>query len=299
MARITSTFTVTASDRVSPTIQRVRFDVSDITPFVESPNTDAYVKLLFADPTPTNSRAAGTDSAEGTDDASAAPPTMRTYTVHSVDEDDASLAIDFALHGDLEPAASGENQDSGDSTSDASTVGIACRWALSARPGDVIEARGPGGAYSPDPSAVRHLICGDATAIPAIAAAVKALPADAIADVVVEAPDYADVDLIDNHPGASITHVTPASGPDAAPGDALVEMTTAVVGKLASRTGFDPAGVQVFVHGEANAVMKRIRPMLKDAGIQVRGASISGYWRVGRTEEGFRTWKKENRPDDA
>ncbi|MFD5867317.1 siderophore-interacting protein [Corynebacterium sp. NPDC060344] len=273
MARITSTFTVTASDRVSPTIQRVRFDVSDITPFADNPHTDAYVKLLFTSST-------GDDSSNGTEtDAGAdAPPTMRTYTVHSIDVDDASLAIDFALHGD---------------------EGIACAWALSARPGDVIDARGPGGAYSPDAGATRHLICGDATAIPAIAAAIKALPADAIADVVVEAPDYADVDLIDNHPGASITHVTPATGPDAAPGDALVEMTTAIVGKLAGRPDFDAAGMQVFVHGEANAVMKRIRPMLKDAGIQVRGASISGYWRVGRTEEGFRAWKKENKPTDG
>ncbi|MFC3848552.1 siderophore-interacting protein [Corynebacterium hansenii] len=267
MARIISTFTVTASDRISPTMQRVTFDVSDIAPFAENPHTDAYVKLLF-------------DTADAATPAPDAAPTMRTYTVHSIDAEAGTLAIDFALHGD------------GD------TPGIASAWAVDARPGDIIDARGPGGAYSPDPAAAHHLICGDATAIPAIAAAVRELPADASADVVVEAPDYADVDLIPNHPGASITHVTPAHGTDAAPGDALVEMTTAIVGKLASRPTHDPAGIQVFVHGEAHAVMKRIRPMLKDAGIPVRGASISGYWRVGRTEEGFRTWKKENRPAD-
>ncbi len=275
MARITSTFTVTTSDRVSPTIQRVMFDVSDITPFADSPNTDAYVKLLFEPP-------AGETSASDAATTETAARIMRTYTVHSIDADAATLAIDFALHGD-----------------DAGNSGIACAWALSARPGDVIEALGPGGAYSPNPDATRHLLCGDATAIPAIASAIKALPAEAIADVVVEAPEYADVDLIPNHPGAAITHVTPSNAPDAEPGDSLVEMTTAIVGKLESRPDFNPTGIQVFIHGEANAVMKRIRPMLKDAGLQVRGASISGYWRVGRTEEGFRTWKKENRPDDA
>lgn len=281
MARITSTFTVTASDRVSPTIQRVSFDVSDITPFAESPNTDAYVKLVF-------------DPVGGEDPGPDSMPTMRTYTVQSVDADAATLAIDFALHGNAT-----EEQGTSATPEPTGNSGVACAWALSARPGDVIEARGPGGAYSPNPDATRHLICGDATAIPAIAAAIKALPADAIADVVVEAPDYADVDLIPNHPGAAITHVVPSDVPGAAPGDSLVEMTTAVVGKLTSRPDFDPTGIQVFVHGEANAVMKRIRPLLKDAGIQVRGASISGYWRVGRTEEGFRAWKKENRPADA
>ena len=277
MARITSTLTVVAAERVSPTIQRVKFHVSDITPFAESPHTDAYVKLVFE-------QSVGHSQSQA--QAQAQAQTLRTYTVHSIDAEASTLAIDFALHG-------GTTETAGDS---APNSGIACTWALAVRPGDVLEARGPGGAYSPDPTVARHLICGDATAIPAIAAAVSALPAEAIADVIVEAPDYADVDLIANHPGASITHVTPASGPDAAPGDALVEMTTAIVGKLTSRADFDPETLQVFVHGEANAVMKRIRPMLKDAGIPVRGASISGYWRVGRTEEGFRAWKKENRP---
>lgn len=284
MARITSTLTVVAAERVSPTIQRVKFHVSDITPFAESPHTDAYVKLVFeqsVDHSQSQAQAQAQEQAQA--------QTLRTYTVHSIDAEASTLAIDFALHGGTTEAA-------GDS---APSSGIACTWALAARPGDVLEARGPGGAYSPDPTVARHLICGDATAIPAIAAAVSALPAEAIADVIVEAPDYADVDLIANHPGASITHVTPASGPDAAPGDALVEMTTAIVGKLTSRADLDPETLQVFVHGEANAVMKRIRPMLKDAGIPVRGASISGYWRVGRTEEGFRAWKKENRPAEV
>lgn len=262
MARISSTFTVTSSDRVSPTIHRVRFDVSDISPFAATGDTDAYVKLLLPAP-----------PRDGDADADADGTVMRTYTVHSIDEADSSLAIDFALHGS----------------------GVACAWALAARPGDVIEALGPGGAYSPDPAADHHLLCGDASAIPAIAAAVRALPADAVADVVVEAPSAADADLIPNHPGTATTHVLPQG----TPGEALVEMTTAVVAKLLAHGDVDPASLQVFVHGEAHAVMKRIRPLLKESGVTVRGASISGYWRIGRTEEGFREWKRENRPDQG
>ena len=56
-----------------------------------------------------------------------------------------------------------------------------------------------------------------------------------------------------------------------------------------------PAGdVQVFVHGEAETVMKHLRPYLRrERGVPAARASISGYWRRGRTEEGFRTWKRE------
>ncbi len=52
--------------------------------------------------------------------------------------------------------------------------------------------------------------------------------------------------------------------------------------------------MQVFVHGEAEAVMKHIRPYLrKERAVPPARASISGYWRRGRTEEGFRVWKSE------
>ena len=45
----------------------------------------------------------------------------------------------------------------------------------SARPGDRIHLSGPGGAYAPDPTADWHLLVGDESALPAIAAAVDAL----------------------------------------------------------------------------------------------------------------------------
>ncbi|MBB1041821.1 siderophore-interacting protein, partial [Dietzia sp. Cai40] len=46
--------------------------------------------------------------------------------------------------------------------------------------------------------------------------------------------------------------------------------------------------------GEAETVMKHLRPLLRSGrGVPARRASISGYWRRGRTEEGFRTWKRE------
>ena len=55
-----------------------------------------------------------------------------------------------------------------------------------------------------------------------------------------------------------------------------------------------PGQVQVFIHGEAQAVMHNLRPYVrKERGVSSKWASISGYWRRGRTEESFRQWKRE------
>ena len=55
-----------------------------------------------------------------------------------------------------------------------------------------------------------------------------------------------------------------------------------------------PGDVHVFIHGEADAVMHGLRPYIrKEHGVPAASASISGYWRRGRTEEGFRVWKSE------
>src|SRR6202000_843161 len=55
-----------------------------------------------------------------------------------------------------------------------------------------------------------------------------------------------------------------------------------------------PGQVHAFVHGEAQAVMHNLRPYIrKEHGVEAKWASISGYWRRGRTEETFREWKRE------
>jgi NADPH-dependent ferric siderophore reductase len=55
-----------------------------------------------------------------------------------------------------------------------------------------------------------------------------------------------------------------------------------------------PGQVQVFIHGEAQAVMHNLRPYIrKEREVEAKWTSISGYWRRGRTEETFRQWKKE------
>ncbi|WP_019929970.1 siderophore-interacting protein [Nocardia sp. BMG111209] len=187
---------------------------------------------------------------------------VRTYTVRSIDPAAREIAIDFVYHGD---------------------EGIAGPWAAAAQPGDPLIMVGPGGAYSPRPEADRHLLAGDDSALPAIAAACAALPADAAGRVFVEVGSPADEVDFERPAGVVLTWVHRG---DAAPGENLV---------AAVRAEPWPEGrVQVFIHGEAEAVMHGLRPYIrKERGVPADLASISGYWRLGRTEEGFRSWKRE------
>src|SRR3954451_12396019 len=112
------------------------------------------------------------------------PEAVRTYTALFPDVEAGTLAIDFVTHGD---------------------EGVAGPWAQAARPGDRIEARGPGGAYRPDPTADWHLLAGAEPAVPATRAALGALPADAVARVVVLVADAPHEPVLPLPAGAELT----------------------------------------------------------------------------------------------
>ncbi len=53
--------------------------------------------------------------------------------------------------------------------------------------------------------------------------------------------------------------------------------------------------VHAFVHGEAEEVMRGVRPYLRaERGLAREQLSVSGYWRRGRSEDGFRQWKADS-----
>ena len=186
----------------------------------------------------------------------------RTYTVRAVDTAAETIAIDFVYHGD---------------------EGVAGPWAAAAQPGDAIGLFGPGGAYAPRADADWHLLAGDASALPAISAACAALPADAVGRVFVEVAGPADELDVVRPDGVELTWVYNDGG---TPGEALTKAVRA-------EPWLDGL-VHVFIHGEAQSVMHDLRPYVrKERGVPADWASISGYWRPGRTEEGFRQWKRE------
>lgn len=250
MAKPTAVLTVVRKEQLTPHMVRVHLGDPGFDSFTPNAFTDMYVKLAF-----------------GSQDE----PTLRTYTIRSVDPDKREIAIDFVVHGD---------------------AGVAGPWAASAQPGDTLELRGPGGAFAPDTSADWYLFAGDETAVPAISAAVERLAPGAVGNVLLEVGG-ADDELPLNVPsGVDVTWVhrgeSAGDAGDARSGDNAPLI--AAVREVPWREGRP----HVFVHGEARAVMSNLRAYVrKERGVPAVDASISGYWRKGRTEEGFRAWKSE------
>ena len=216
--------------QLGPSLVRLELGGDGFSTFPETPSTDAYVKIVFAKPElglePPYDLAALRETLPGED-----IPVTRTYTVRSVDREAGTLTLDFVVHGD---------------------EGLAGPWARDAQPGDRVAFMGPGGAYSPDPQADWHLLAGDLSAVPAIAAALEAMPDDArgLAFLVVDSDE--DRLELTAPQGVEVVWTTGAQG------GAATELLSTV---LQSRPWPD-GRVQVFAHGERESI-KLVRRLLK------------------------------------
>lgn len=150
------------------------------------------------------------------------------------------------------------------------------RWALGVRPGDPIDVRGPGGHFAMPEHPGTVWMVGDEVAMPAIANALEALPADAHAEVVLVrgAVDYP----LPHHDGARITRVEPSVS-----GITLVD----AVRSLPTPTG----DLLAFVHGQA-AMVRPLRHHLRvERGLPRDRVLLSAYWFAGRDADDWRRIK--------
>jgi NADPH-dependent ferric siderophore reductase len=189
-------------------------------------------------------------------------PRLRAYTVRGWDGAARELTLDIVVHGD---------------------VGLGGRWALRAAPGDRAWVVGPGGAWSPDPRADHHLLVGDESALPAIAAAVERLPAGARARVLIEVPGPAD-ELALAPPAGADVEITWLHREGRVVGSALVEAIREL--------DWLPGRTAAFVHGEAGFVADLRRYLRIERRMPREDLSVSGYWRLGADDEGWRAAKK-------
>ena len=239
-------------ERITPHMVRVVLGGPGLADLAVGRFTDHYVKLLFPLP------GAGPDER----------PRTRTYTVRRWDAASVELTIDVVVHGD---------------------AGVAGPWAARARPGDEVSLLGPGGAYEPDPDADWHLLAGDESALPAIAAAAERLPAGARAHVFLEVDGPDEEQKFDSAAEIELRWLHRGTAPV---GEALVRAVTEL--ELPSGTG------HVFVHGEAGFVKQLRRLLLVERGLPRDRVSISGYWRLGHDEDGWQSTKREwNRQVEA
>ncbi|MER5177668.1 siderophore-interacting protein [Streptomyces sp. NPDC002896] len=249
---------VVRSERLTPRMQRVVLGGEGLAAFTAGTWTDHYVKLLIP--------VEGVGYPEPFDmeriRAEFPPeqwPVTRTYTVRAWDAELHELTLDFVVHGD---------------------EGLAGPWAVRARPGDVVRFMGPGGGYAPDAGADWHLLAGDESALPAVAAALEALPEGAEVRAFVEVAGPEEEQRI-----ASDAEVVWLHRGDRPVGEALVEAVRALE--------FPLGRVHAFVHGEAGFV-KELRRLLRiEHQIPREDLSVSGYWRMGHNEDGWQSTKRE------
>ncbi|WP_158892826.1 siderophore-interacting protein [Amycolatopsis anabasis] len=251
--------TVLRTEQLTPHMIRIIAGGDGLAAFTPNEFTDAYVKVVFKEP--------GVEYPEPLDlhavRAQLPPehqPKLRTYTVRYFDQAAGELAFDFVVHGD---------------------EGIAGPWAKAAKPGDELLFVGPGGAYAPGAEADWHLLVGDESALPAIGAALEAIPAGVPVRAFILVSDAAEEQGLPTKGDAQIHWLHRSAGDD------LVRAVR----------GLDfPAGVvQAFVHGEAGFVRELRRHLLDERGVRKDLLSISGYWRLGKNDEEWRAEKAAER----
>jgi len=251
---------VTRVEQLTPHMVRIVVGGAGLAGLDAGAHTDHYVKILF--PRPGVAYPQPFDLAVIRETLPRdQQPLVRTYTVRRWRPEVPELWLDFVVHGD---------------------EGIAGPWAVAAKVGDPVRFMGPGGGYTPNPAADWHLLAGDESALPAIAAALEGMPAGAPVKAFIEVADAAEEQKLETPADAEITWLHRDGRPV---GEALV---------AAVRGLTFPAGqVHAFVHGEATFV-KDLRALLRvERGLPLQQLSISGYWRRGMNEDGWQSSKRE------
>jgi NADPH-dependent ferric siderophore reductase len=260
--RTPKTVTVIRTEQVARDLVRVFLGGPDLDTLPDLAFTDHYVKLLF--PPPGADYTSPFDAEQIREERPCEEwPVTRTYTIRTLDRAAGELAIDFVVHGD---------------------EGLAGPWAANVQPGEQISFMGPGGGYAPAEHVDVHLLVGDESAAPAIAAALDALPETACADVFIETAGPESTVPLREGPGIRTTYVHR----DAHGGAYGLPLAQAV------RAAEWPDGVvQAFVHGNAAMIKDLRRYLFLERGLPREQVSISGYWRSGDTEDAWQAGKRE------
>jgi NADPH-dependent ferric siderophore reductase len=170
----------------------------------------------------------------------------RRYTIRHARPELGELDLDVLLHGDT-PGAT---------------------WAATAQPGDPVEFQGPRGKLELR-QAPLHLLIGDESALPAIAAISEALPTDEPARAVIEVGGAED-----ELPVTTQTRwVHRGDNPPGTP-DPLV----AALDQLDI-----PANAHGYLMGETRA-MVALRSALEARGVAHDAIFVKGYWNLGRPD---------------
>ena len=240
---------VAAVADLTPHLRRVVLTGPDVRSFVDD-GPDQRVKLLLPRPGQRRPLALPADGWYARWQAMdpATRPVLRSFTVRAARPERAELDLDLVRHGDTGPAS---------------------RWASRARPGDEVALFGPRAEYVPRTDTDLHLLVGDHTALPAVAAITERLPPDARGHVLVQVPDPDDELPLPAPPGMAVRWLHAAAGRDA---------LTPAVRALGLTGARRPAA---WVAGERATVAAVRRHLVDGARWPAERVTSCGYWRAG------------------
>lgn len=241
--------TVDRVARLTPRMVRVTLVGDDLAGF-RTPDPADHVKVFF--PRPGEARPIlptlgprGIAFPDG-----APPPVARDYTPRRYDESAGELDLDFVLHGD----------------------GPASAWAARAAPGQFLGIGGPRGSQVVPATFDWYLLCGDETALPAIARRLEEFPAGARVIALVEVADAAEEQAIATRARVDLTWLY-RNG--AAAG------TTDLLERAVRGLEFPSGDYFAWVAGEATTLRAIRRHLLGERGANREWTLFSGHWKRG------------------
>ena len=259
-ARVANEATVIGRRQVSPDLVRLSLN-SPAFVGKDLEFTDHYIKLLFVPESADYSWPFDMEQIREELPRDKHPIT-RTYTLINLDSQTGDFDVDFVTHGDS---------------------GLAGPWGRDVEVGAKIGFFGPGGAWGPAAEYDHFVLAGDESAAPAIGAGLEKLPEGATATAYIEieaedrkfefpAPEGVEVNWVIRN-GA--THGTELSR--------VVREAGVPEGKKTSW----------FVHGVAEMIKEMRRFLFVESEIPKEDVSISGYWRIGMTEDQWQSSKRD------
>jgi NADPH-dependent ferric siderophore reductase len=171
----------------------------------------------------------------------------RRYTIRTARPETGELDLDVLLHGS----------------------GAGSTWGQTARPGDTVEFQGPRGKLELR-AAPWHVLCGDESALPAIAAIAEALPEGEQAVAVIEVGGPADELPV----AADVRWAHRGEHPPGTP-DLLVP--------AADELELPFTQAHAYLMGETRS-MVALRALFEGRGLAHDAIFLKGYWNIGRPD---------------
>ena len=171
----------------------------------------------------------------------------RRYTIRTARTDVGEYDLDVLLHG----------------------AGPGAAWGAAAAPGDEVDFQGPRGKLELRP-AQHHVLVGDESALPAIAAIAEALPPGEHARAVLEVRDGTDELPVAAETGWVHRGAHPPGTPD-------------LLLPAAARIDVPAGGVRAYLLGETRT-MVALRTALEARGVDHDAIFVKGYWNIARPD---------------